>query len=127
MCCGGGPAEKCAHGACHCDGAGIPCPTCCDPIPEDGTRSIGDAFTPQRRLLIATGFWCEFCKQLVEPEWRAVAGVEVAMHRHGDDGHGCHRAEVESWGDGGTAIHAYEVVVRENGQYGTVEPGELIR
>jgi hypothetical protein len=31
-----------------CDhGPGIPCPTCCDPIPQDGTRSIADAFTPR--------------------------------------------------------------------------------
>ncbi len=28
-------------------GAGMPCPTCCDPIPQDGTRSITDAFTPR--------------------------------------------------------------------------------
>lgn len=35
---------------CHCGGAGIPCPACCDPIPQDGTRSIGDAFTPRKFL-----------------------------------------------------------------------------
>lgn len=28
-------------------GIGMPCPTCCDPIPQDGTRSITDAFTPR--------------------------------------------------------------------------------
>lgn len=27
-------------------GAGMPCPACCSPIPEDGTTSIGVAFTP---------------------------------------------------------------------------------
>jgi hypothetical protein len=29
------------HGA-----AGMPCPACCSPIPEDGTHSIAEAFTP---------------------------------------------------------------------------------
>lgn len=29
-----------------CGGAGMPCPACCSPIPEDGTRSIAEAFTP---------------------------------------------------------------------------------
>ena len=29
------------HGA-----AGMPCPACCPPIPEDGTASIAGAFTP---------------------------------------------------------------------------------
>lgn len=33
--------------ACHCGGAGMPCPTCCDEIPQDGTHSIRDAFTPR--------------------------------------------------------------------------------
>lgn len=33
--------------ACHCGGAGMPCPACCDPVPQDGTSSIGDAFTPR--------------------------------------------------------------------------------
>ncbi len=28
-------------------GAGMPCPACCDPIPQDGTRAICDAFTPR--------------------------------------------------------------------------------
>lgn len=32
--------------ACDC-GAGMPCPACCDPVPQDGTSSIGDAFTPR--------------------------------------------------------------------------------
>jgi hypothetical protein len=27
-------------------GAGMPCPFCCSPIPEDSTVSIGVAFTP---------------------------------------------------------------------------------
>lgn len=27
-------------------GAGMPCPYCCSPIPEDGTHSIAEAFTP---------------------------------------------------------------------------------
>jgi hypothetical protein len=29
-----------------CGGAGMPCPTCCSPIPQDGTHSIVEAFTP---------------------------------------------------------------------------------
>jgi hypothetical protein len=34
--------------ACNCEGeAGMPCTTCCDPAPEDGTASITDAFTPR--------------------------------------------------------------------------------
>lgn len=32
---------------CDCGAPGIPCPTCCDPIPQDGTHSIADAFTPR--------------------------------------------------------------------------------
>ena len=27
-------------------GAGMPCPYCCSPIPEDGTHSITEAFVP---------------------------------------------------------------------------------
>jgi hypothetical protein len=38
-----------ADGACDCGGAGMPCPACCSPIPEDGTCSIGVAFTPDWR------------------------------------------------------------------------------
>jgi hypothetical protein len=34
----------CAHGACGCGGAGMPCPGCCDPLAAGGR--IGDAFTP---------------------------------------------------------------------------------
>jgi hypothetical protein len=30
-------------------GAGMPCPACCSPVPEDGTRSIAEAFVPNRR------------------------------------------------------------------------------
>lgn len=30
---------------CDC-GAGMPCPACCSPIPQDGTRSIAEAFVP---------------------------------------------------------------------------------
>jgi hypothetical protein len=26
--------------------AGMPCPACCSPIPQDGTRSIAEAFVP---------------------------------------------------------------------------------
>lgn len=29
-----------------CGGAGMPCPHCCSPIPEDGRHSIAEAFTP---------------------------------------------------------------------------------
>jgi hypothetical protein len=31
---------------CGC-GAGMPCPACCDPAPQDGAASIADAFTPR--------------------------------------------------------------------------------
>lgn len=31
-----------------CDGAGMPCPKCCSEIPMDGTRSIVEAFIPDR-------------------------------------------------------------------------------
>jgi hypothetical protein len=27
-------------------GIGMPCPACCSPVPEDGTHSIAEAFTP---------------------------------------------------------------------------------
>ena len=37
----------CEHGACGC-GAGMPCPVCCSPIPQDGTHPIAEAFTPDR-------------------------------------------------------------------------------
>jgi hypothetical protein len=30
----------------NCGAPGMPCPACCSPIPEDGTRSIGEAFVP---------------------------------------------------------------------------------
>ena len=33
-----------AHG-----GIGMPCPACCSPIPEDGSRPIAEAFTPDWR------------------------------------------------------------------------------
>jgi hypothetical protein len=36
-----------APSACHCGGAGMPCPICCDPIPENGTHPIREAFTPR--------------------------------------------------------------------------------
>lgn len=29
-----------------CRAAGMPCGYCCSPIPEDGTHSIAEAFTP---------------------------------------------------------------------------------
>lgn len=29
-----------------CQAAGMPCGYCCSPIPEDGTHSITEAFTP---------------------------------------------------------------------------------
>lgn len=31
-----------------CGGAGMPCPTCCSPVPADGTRSIVEAFVPDK-------------------------------------------------------------------------------
>jgi hypothetical protein len=37
----------CAHGACGCGAPGMPCPTCCDSIPLDGSESIIAAFTPR--------------------------------------------------------------------------------
>jgi hypothetical protein len=37
-----GPVE----GHTECGGAGMPCGWCCSPIPQDGTRSIAEAFTP---------------------------------------------------------------------------------
>lgn len=40
-------ARACRSGACHCGGAGIPCAACCAPVPEDGTRSISEAFIPR--------------------------------------------------------------------------------
>jgi hypothetical protein len=33
---------------CECGAAGMPCPECCSPIPEDGTHSIVEAFVPDR-------------------------------------------------------------------------------
>lgn len=36
-------------------GAGMPCPACCSPVPEDGTRSIADAFVPD---------WMRRCRDL---------------------------------------------------------------
>lgn len=32
---------------CTCHAAGMPCPTCCDLIPTDGSRHITDAFQPR--------------------------------------------------------------------------------
>ena len=32
-----------------CGGAGMPCPYCCSPIPEDGRHSITEAFVPDWR------------------------------------------------------------------------------
>ena len=36
----------CGDGARGCHGAGMPCPHCCSPIPEDGRHSIVEAFVP---------------------------------------------------------------------------------
>ncbi len=33
--------------ACDCGGAGMPCPTCCGPVPGDGRHSIREAFIPR--------------------------------------------------------------------------------
>lgn len=44
-CCATIVDDRCEHGGCVC-GAGMPCPTCCTPIPEDGAHTIGEAFTP---------------------------------------------------------------------------------
>jgi hypothetical protein len=43
--CCGSRADVCEHGACQC-GAGMPCPACCSPIPQDGTVSATTAFVP---------------------------------------------------------------------------------
>lgn len=50
LCCEAGAlgSGECEHGACGC-GAGMPCPACCSPIPEDGTTSITAAFVPDWR------------------------------------------------------------------------------
>ena len=39
------------EGHADCGAPGMPCPYCCSPVPEDGTHSITEAFTPdwQRR------------------------------------------------------------------------------
>jgi hypothetical protein len=36
-----------ASWACHCGAPGMPCELCCDPVPQDGTHSIVEAFTPR--------------------------------------------------------------------------------
>lgn len=46
--------EIVAPECCDCGGAGMPCPTCCDPIPADGRHSIREAFTP-RHLRVTGG------------------------------------------------------------------------
>lgn len=40
--------NACGDGSQDCGGAGMPCPACCSPIPEDGRHRIGEAFTPDR-------------------------------------------------------------------------------
>ena len=35
-----------SRAACNCGGAGMPCPSCCIEIPQDGTHSITRAFVP---------------------------------------------------------------------------------
>jgi len=37
------------HDGTSCGGAGMPCPHCCSPIPEDGSCSIALAFVPDWR------------------------------------------------------------------------------
>jgi len=34
---------------CACGGAGMPCPECCTPVPQDGTHKITDCFIPRSR------------------------------------------------------------------------------
>lgn len=47
-----------------CDwGIGIPCPYCCSPVPQDGTHSIGEAFTPGRMretAVLEAQYYAEF-------------------------------------------------------------------
>lgn len=38
-----------AEGHAEHGGAGMPCPHCCSPIPQDGTHSIAEAFVPDWR------------------------------------------------------------------------------
>jgi hypothetical protein len=38
---------------CDCGGAGMPCPSCCDPIPQDGRHSIREAFIPRHLRQVA--------------------------------------------------------------------------
>ncbi len=40
------PWDVLTEGHGPCGGAGMPCPGCCSPIPEDGTHSIAEAFVP---------------------------------------------------------------------------------
>jgi hypothetical protein len=40
------PQEQCVAEDEGCGTIGIPCPACCSPVPEDGTHSITEAFTP---------------------------------------------------------------------------------
>ena len=48
LCCAGPVSgEVCEHGACHCGGAGMPCPDCAEPVIADGTTSITEAFVPR--------------------------------------------------------------------------------
>jgi hypothetical protein len=35
-------------------GIGMPCPACCSPIPEDGTRDIAEAFIPDGKRASAS-------------------------------------------------------------------------
>ncbi|MFL5309501.1 MAG: hypothetical protein ACJ79H_03500 [Myxococcales bacterium] len=39
--------NACGDGSQDCGGAGMPCPACCSPVAEDGTRSITEAFVPR--------------------------------------------------------------------------------
>lgn len=45
-CCAVPPnVDECEHGACQC-GAGMPCPACCSPLPQDGLHRATDAYIP---------------------------------------------------------------------------------
>jgi hypothetical protein len=49
ICCDERGKQMCKHGACHCGGAGMPCPTCCRsrvPLPGAGQGSIVAIFVP---------------------------------------------------------------------------------
>jgi hypothetical protein len=68
-----------------------------------------------------TGWWCPMCRATIEPEWVAVADVALPFHRAGESMHAIRLPAGYSRQYGKQRIQR-EVVVREDGQYRTVEP-----